>query len=238
MPWRIIKYIEHLFYFRHRKGHGIHSPYLFEFVNSILFNQGAVELPASIRNEHKKQRREYPFVRSSSVSAKYGSLLYRITRWLRPDMILELGTGMGVSTIYLSSGSAGTPLHSIEGNRERAALAEELIRRFSTGPVAIHQGEMEEKLVHILPLLPPRFFAFVDGNHHFGPTVAYVDRLLERAGEEAVIVLDDIYWSEGMHRAWRVLAARPKVNVSIDLFHMGILLIKKGVQKKKYKIKF
>ncbi len=38
MIWRIFKYIEHLFYRRHRKGHGIHSPYLFEFVNGVLFN--------------------------------------------------------------------------------------------------------------------------------------------------------------------------------------------------------
>ncbi len=27
--------------------------------------------------------------------------------------------------------------------------------------------------------------------------------LLERAGEEAMIVMDDIYWSKGMQRAWK-----------------------------------
>jgi predicted O-methyltransferase YrrM len=238
MPWRIIKFIEHLFYFRHRKGHGIHSPYLFEFVNGILFNGAGVELPSAIQKEHDQQRAGNSFVRRSSVSVKNGFLLYRITRWFKPDMIIELGTGVGISTIYLSEGSPGTPLHSIEGNRERAVLAGELILRLSTGHVTIHQGEMEEKLDDILPMLPPRFVAFVDGNHHYEPTVAYVDRLLERAGDEAVIVMDDIYWSKGMHRAWKELAAREKVNVSLDLFHMGILLIKKELQKKKYKIKF
>ncbi len=37
-------------------------------------------------------------------------------------MIVELGTGVGISTIYLASGSPGTPLHSIEGDTDRAAL--------------------------------------------------------------------------------------------------------------------
>jgi predicted O-methyltransferase YrrM len=238
MPWRIIKFIEHLFYLRHRKGHGIHSPYLFGFVNGILFNGAGMEVPSAIRLEHQKQRAADPFVRSSSISPKYGFLLYRITRWFHPEMILELGTGVGISTLYLSGGSPGTPLHTIERNGERAAQAEERTRRFSGGAVMIHPGGMEEKLDEIMPLLPPRFVAFIDGNHHYEPTVAYVERLLERAGDEAVIVMDDIYWSRGMNRAWKELVTRSEVNVSLDLFHMGILLIKKGVQKKNYKIKF
>ena len=113
-------------------------------------------------------------------------------------MIVELGTGMGISTLYLSSGSPGTPLHSIERDRERAALAAQLIVRCSPGPVSIHWGEMDEKLEELLPLIPLRFVAFVDGNHRYEPTVAYLRNLLDRAGDESVIIMDDIYWSRGM----------------------------------------
>jgi predicted O-methyltransferase YrrM len=153
-------------------------------------------------------------------------------------MIIELGTGMGISTIYLFAGSPETPLHSIEHNRERAALAAQLICRCCPGPVSIHVGRMEEKLEDVLLLHPKRFVAFVDGNHHYEPTVAYLERLLDRAGDEAVIVMDDIYWSRGMQRAWKEMIARDDVRVSIDLFHMGILLIGKELQKKNFKIKF
>lgn len=238
MVWRIFKYIEHLFHTRHRMGHGIHSPYLFEFVNRVLFNSEGVEIPPSILNEHRNLRSVSAFVRSSSVSKRYGFLLYRITRWFLPEMIIELGTGVGISTIYLSSGSPETPLHSIERDKERAALAAQLICRCCPGPVSIHWGEMEEKLDCILPQLPQRFVAFVDGNHYYEPTVAYVRKLLERAGDEAVIVMDDIYWSRDMQRAWKEVVSWPEVRVSIDLFHMGILLLRKDLLETRIKIKF
>jgi predicted O-methyltransferase YrrM len=169
---------------------------------------------------------------------KYGSLLYRITRWFRPDMIMELGTGVGISTMYLASAAPETTLHSIERDMGRAREAAELICRICPGPVSIHWGEMEEKMKDLLPQVPGRFLAFVDGNHQHEPTVAYVRGLLGRAGEEALIIMDDIHWSKGMHRAWKEISAWPEVRVSVDLFHMGILLLRRDLHKRKIKIKF
>lgn len=238
MAWRILKYIEHLFYRKHRKGHGIHSPYLFEFVNQVLFNSRSTEVPGEVLEEHRRLRSQSSFVRRSSVSLKYGALLYRITRWFRPEMILELGTGVGISTMYLASAAPESALHSIERDMGRAREAAELICRLCPGPVSIHWGEMEEKLEDILPLLPGRFLAFVDGNHRHEPTLAYVKALLEKAGEEALIVMDDIHWSKGMHGAWKEISSWPEVRVSLDLFHMGVLLLRRDLHKRKIKIKF
>jgi len=207
-------------------------------VNQILFNSAGIETPAEILGEHRRMSSEYVFVRRASVSTRYGSLLYRIIYWFQPDMILELGTGIGISTIYLSSGAPDTPLHSIEGNMERATIAAQLICRCCPGPVSIHWGEMEKKLEELLPMLPPRFVAFVDGNHHYEPTVVYVRELVDRAGDEAIIVMDDIYWSRGMLRAWKEIGSWPEVKVSMDLFHSGILLLRKDLQKTDLKIKF
>ena len=178
------------------------------------------------------------FVRRSSVSEKYGLLLFRISRWFRPEMIIELGTGVGISTMYLHSGSPDTPLHSIEGDKDRAAQAAQLICRVCPGPVSIHWGRMDEKLEDIFPLLPERFIAFVDGNHHYEPTLDYVRKLLDRAGDEAIIIMDDIYWSRGMQRAWKEIQAWPEIGVSIDLFHLGVLLLRKDLPKTEIKIKF
>ena len=238
MAWRMFKYFAHLFYWRHRKGHGIHSPYLFAFVNQVLFNSKKTRVPAEILEEHRNLRSQSSFVKHASVSRKYGALLYRISHWFRPEMIVELGTGMGISTVYLSLGSPGIPLHSIEKDDERAAQARQFILRFCQAPLCIHTGEMDEKLEEILPLVPGRYLAFVDGNHHYDPTVAYVRKLLDMAGEELVIVMDDIYWSKGMHRAWREIISWPEVRVSIDLFQMGILLVRQDLHKRKIKIKF
>ena len=238
MTWRIYQYIRHLFYTRHRKGHGIHSPYLFEFVNRVLFNSQGTEAPEAVLKEHHRLRSEHRFVRRSSVSRKYGLLLYRISKWYQPEMIIELGTGMGISSLYLGSGSPEAPLHTIEGDQERADQAMHLIKTCCPGPVNVHLGDMDEKLEELMHLIPHRFVAFIDGNHHYTPTVTYVRKLMERAGGEAVIVMDDIYWSRGMYRAWKEVVSWPEVRVSIDLFHMGIFFLRKDLHKTVIKIKF
>ena len=261
MTWRILKYVQHLFYRRHRRGHGIHSPALFEFVHEVLFNASGVKVSAEITQVHRDLKRDRSmiplgklgattnveqsgersvrsFVRGASVPEKYGALLFRISSWFKPDMIIELGTGLGISTIYLSSGSPETPLHTIEGNTDRADFAAQLMCRCKLGPVSVHWGEMEEKLEDLMPLIKGRFLAFVDGNHRHEPTISYVKKLVARAGEESVIIMDDIYWSKGMFAAWKEVVSWPEVRVSIDLFHTGILLLRRDLNKEHVKIKF
>ncbi|MCK5135727.1 MAG: class I SAM-dependent methyltransferase [Bacteroidales bacterium] len=246
MVWRIIKYLEHQLYRRHRKGRGIHPPYLFSFVHDVVFNTPGTDIPHEISEMHRNlwkdrtmigERTVGSFVCGSSVSPRYGELLFRITRWFCPDMILELGTGLGVSTMYLGQGYPGVPLHSIEGNTERAAFAAQLVCRCHLEQVSIHWGDLDRKLEEILPQLDGRFVAFVDANHSYEPTIRYVRAILEKAGDEAVIIMDDIYWSRGMSRAWKEVISWPGISVSIDLFHMGILLLRKDLNKAHVKIK-
>ncbi len=251
MIWRILKYLEHFFQLKYRKGHGIHSPYLFEFIHDVVFNASGAKVPRAIMEEHRKLKRDRSkipagklgassnvdpsetrsvrsFARGSSVTEKYGGLLYRCSRWFGPEMILELGTGLGISTMYLASGSPDIPLHSIEGNTDRASLAAQLMCRLGFGSVSIHWGEMDQKLEELIPVLPGRFLAFVDGNHQYEPTIRYAREIIGKAGKEAVIIMDDIYWSKEMNRAWKEVILWPEVRVSIDLYHMGILLLRRG----------
>ena len=272
MSWRIFKYIQHLFYRKHRKGHGIHSPYLFEFVNQVVFNGGGVDIPAPILSAHRELRKErgiipaaggnnprgagskvdsketrtiQSFVRSSSVSLDQGALLFRTAHWLNPDMILELGTGLGVSTLYLAGGVGETSdrepdsfqVHTIEGDPVRADFSRQLFKRFGLNGVKVHCGDVDRMVEELAGKLPGRFLAFVDANHRYEPTLRYLRLLINSGGEDAVIIMDDIYWSKGMYRAWNEVISWPGVRVSIDLFHMGILLLRKDLQKTHLKIK-
>jgi len=227
----------------------------------VVFNQLRLTAPGRILRQHRELKRDSSmipvgklgatsnvdasqersvgsFVRRSSVSEKCGALLYRIVKWFEPEMIIELGSGLGISTLYLASGSPETPLHSIEGNTDRASFAAQLICKCDLGPVSVHWGEMDEKLDELLPVIKGRFVAFVDGNHSYDPTISYVRKLIDAAGQEAVIIMDDIHWSRGMFVAWSELISWPEVRQSIDLYHMGILLLRKDLDKGNVKIKF
>jgi predicted O-methyltransferase YrrM len=255
VTWRILKYIEHLFYRRYRNGHGIHSPYIFEFVNQVVFNRSKISVPDNISVLHrvmrkdctmipeeneKKSRSISSFVKKSSVSVKYGSLLYRIAQWFQPESALELGTGLGISAIYLASGASDATLFTIEGSKMRAMFAGQVIKRSELSNVQVINGDIDQEMDKILRegKIKGRNLAFVDGNHHYDPSLKYIRKLIDAAGEEGVIIMDDIYWSKGMQRAWRKVIEWPEVRVSIDLFHMGILVLRKDMAKEHLKIKF
>jgi len=259
--WRILKYLAHQFYLKHRNGHGIHSPYLFEVVHRVIFNASGTRVPDPISDIHRKLRQDGTFLesggpgapsgvslkgkqtvcsfaRGASVSYKYGALLYRCSRWFKPQVILELGTGIGISTLYLASGSPGIPLHTIEGNRDRAQFSTGLFKRSGFPEVQLHVGEIEKGLAELTTRVGGRMLVFMDGNHRYEPTIRYLRWILKQAGEEAVVVMDDLYWSRGMYRAWKEVIAWPEVRMSIDLFHMGVLLLRRDLHKVDLKVNF
>jgi predicted O-methyltransferase YrrM len=176
------------------------------------------------------------FVKGSSVSRKSGALLFRIARWLQPEMIIELGTGLGISTLYLARGYAGADVTSFEGNRERAAFAAQLFCRSHMDNISIHWGELDGKLEDFLPQIRGRVLAFMDANHRYLPSLGYARKLMDHAGEDSIIIMDDIYWSRDMYRAWQEIISWTEVRMSIDLFHMGVLILRKDLQKNDVKI--
>jgi predicted O-methyltransferase YrrM len=234
---------------------------MFEFIHEVVFHASKVKVAPELLKLHRElkqdksmipvgklgatsnvtraeERSVRSFVRRSSVTEKNGALLFRITRWFRPDIILELGTGLGVSTLYLSSGAPKVPLHSIEGNTDRANFAAQLMCRCGLGPVSVHWGEMGDKLDDLGPLITGRLVAFVDGNHQYEPTLSYLRKIIKTSWEDAMIIMDDIHWSKGMYRAWKQVVSWQEVRISLDLFHFVILLLRKDLRKAHVKIKF
>jgi predicted O-methyltransferase YrrM len=70
-------------------------------------------------------------------------------------------------------------------------------------------------------------FVFLDGDHTEAATTANGSWFLDRIPAGGALVVDDIYWSPGMARAWRSLKAHPRVSVWVDAFHLGILFVER-----------
>jgi hypothetical protein len=49
-------------------------------------------------------------------------------------------------------------------------------------------------------------------------------------------VFDDIYWSKEMTEAWQEIKQHPKVNVTIDIFEMGLVFLRTEQPKQHFKI--
>jgi len=258
----LLRYFKYLFISSYYKGYGIHSPFVYDFHRNVLHSTTEKSVLKDIKRIRKRLSRDHTFlyttdfgtgskkakhrwlsskeaVKRMSIPHKYGKVLYRIIEYYSLNDILEIGTGVGVSTLYLAKGKKSKAVHSIEGDPQKASFAEELFKTQKLENVQIWINHFEEVLYFVLKKmqhLPD--FIFIDGNHQKSSTIQYFDTVLPFVHNDTVVVFDDIHWSIDMEEAWSKIQKYNQVTVTIDLFQVGIVFFKKELSKQNFIIRY
>jgi len=258
MKYGVKAFIKYKLFSRHRYGHGIHSPFVFEIVTKVFRRKGEkkeLELAGAIRQVMLSDKRVIKraafgatgkaeeikagkFVRRSSVSPKYGKLLYNLVAFYKPEAILELGTAAGISAVYMALGNPDAKLVTIEGCRETAMIAQENFNRTGVKNATLVNASFDEVLPLVFFDLRKIDMAFFDGNHTFEATVSYFERCLPYVDENTFFVFDDIHWSQEMEKAWEKIKENEKVSISIDIHRMGLVFFRTGIEKQQFVIRY
>ena len=75
---------------------------------------------------------------------------------------------------------------------------------------------------------------FIDGNHKYQATMKYFHWAINHLNEDGVIIFDDIYWSKEMTKAWIEISTNDNLNLSIDFFHLGVIMIRPEQRKQHF----
>ena len=70
-------------------------------------------------------------------------------------------------------------------------------------------------------------YAFIDGHHDQDATIDYFRQIKPHLSPNAVLVFDDISWSDGMKKAWKTIKNDKDIEVYVDLFVVGVCIVKK-----------
>ncbi len=174
----------------------------------------------------------------SSKLPKYARMLYRLSKYLKPTYILEVGTSVGISALYQATGNPSAQVITLEGCDQTAALARKGFMQFPELNIEVIEGEFSQTLPHAIAIMPRLDFVYLDGNHKLKPTLEYFEMCLEKVHDDTVIIVDDINWSLEMKEAWKLISSHPKVTISIDVFMMGIVFFNKGFSKEKFVVRY
>jgi predicted O-methyltransferase YrrM len=251
-----LKYCQYYFSASNGKGHGIHSPFVFDFISKILNDENDYPEYAKVESWRKhllrdrtvltiedygagstssSNKRSVASISSRVVkSRKFGQLLYRIVKNYQPKSIIEIGTSVGVTTSYLAMANANSNVITLEGSPEIADVARQSLKHLQIENARVVEGNFEYTLPAILYQLQTIDFAFVDGNHRREPTENYFNWLLAKSNTESIFVFDDIHWSREMEQAWYNISNNLTVRCSIDLFFMGIVFFRKEFREKQH----
>lgn len=169
--------------------------------------------------------------RRAACPRRQGERLLRLTRWLQPQRMLELGTHLGFSALYQSQGAPQARLLTLEGDPALAELARAHLQQFGRSAEVL-VGPFDQTLAPLdLATYRPEF-VYLDGDHRYAPTLRYFAQIAPHVPPGGLIVLDDLYWSPGMTRAWQAICARPEVSLSLDLYHLGLCVLHGTMEKR------
>ena len=258
--YHALKYLRYIAFARHRKGHGVHSPFIFDIVSRVFRNKTDKDVVFSIERIRKmlisdrrsiivndfgsgedknksKTRKVSEIARRSAVPRKYGILLSRLAAEFGKPSIVELGTSFGISTIYMSLSAPGSEVHTLEGCPECAAIARENFKTAQLN-IEVHTGLFDSLLPEITGSGIKPGLIFIDGNHRKEPVLKYFVEFLSISDETTVIVIDDIYNSREMSQAWSEIKQNEKVSATIDIFRMGIVFLRQDITRNNYIIRY
>jgi predicted O-methyltransferase YrrM len=171
-------------------------------------------------------------------SRKYGQLLFRLVNTFRSENILELGTSLGISTMYLALPKSKSRVFTIEGCANTAGIARKNFNQLHAQNIEQVVGEFSDVLPEVLKKMQSLDFVYFDGNHCKEATLSYFEQCLTRHTEDSVFVFDDIHWSGDMQEAWKVIQQNEKVTLTIDVFFMGIVFFRNELHKQHFTLQF
>jgi predicted O-methyltransferase YrrM len=259
--FRASKYLKYILLSRHRRGHGIHSPFVFDLVTRVFRNKIDPDIVFSIEKVRKRMisdqrwiivkdlgagsvklktnlRKVSDIARYSPVSQKYGVLLSNMSAEFGEPLIIELGTSLGISTLYMAASSKGTILNTVEGCPETSGIALENFRKSGYDNIEVHTGSFDEVLPVIISRNIKPGLVFIDGDHRKNPVINYFNQIAEISDNKTVIIIDDIHSSKEMEEAWIEIKRFEKVSVTVDIFRMGIVFFREAINHNNYTIRY
>lgn len=262
--YRLTSWLKHQLTARHTGGHGVHSPYLFEWVRMVMGDKNSYYVwdeIEEIRQEMLKDTRELEFVdygsgaqrkgeqssrrvcdlaKNSLARRKDAQLLARLVGWLGKNgekglIVVELGTSLGVTTAYMAAMDSRNKVVTCEGCPAVAEVARENWENLGLKNVECRVGEID--VVGLCSDLPRVDVVFMDANHTYDATLRYFDVLASHVHEKTVIVVDDIHYNAEMQKAWQVICADERVTSTMDLYRMGLVFFDSHYWHRNYKMR-
>ena len=244
-----------------KSRHGIHSPFVYELVEKYLYQDIDSNITQDIENIRgallkdthtiqfedfgagsKKVKAPKPSVKSLAKNSlkpkKYAKLIAQVAQYIQAKTIIELGTSLGTTTLYISKLNPSAKIYTLEGSPKIAQIAQQQFDELQAENIELIIGNFNQEFPKLLAQQINPDLIFIDGNHTYEATKKYFEISLEYSHPKTLLIFDDINWSEGMKQAWAEIKAHPQVSISMDFFTLGLVSINPDFSKEDFVIRY
>jgi predicted O-methyltransferase YrrM len=230
--------------------HSLHSPFLFDLMTKVInVRPDPDETIEALRRKMTmearsvsvvdlgtgysavpRQRKIGDIARRTLSPIKYSGIYQRLIRYFKCEVIVELGTSLGINTMYMAR-PTHAKVYTFEGAPAITKVARENFSTLGAQNITLIEGDISNTLPPFLRQCPRIDLVFVDANHKTKPCLRYFDWILEAIHPESIVILDDIHLTQEMENAWAAIKNHESVQATVDLFRCGMVFFRPSLNK-------
>jgi predicted O-methyltransferase YrrM len=237
-----------------RSRYGVHSPFVYDLITKGLKAQPKAEELVLIRELRQTIENTRSFhtvdlgsgknrmlngndLLQMSISMRYGKMLYGISKHFQPLNILELGTSAGLSTAFLTLGNRNSEIITVEGCPEKSKIANKIFANHGLSNITMINRDAHAQIELLKKKNYKADLIFIDAGHTYESSMQFFSELMPITSSNSQMIFDDIYWSEGMSRAWKEITADTRVSLSVACLRFGIAFFREGIAKQHFRLR-
>lgn len=201
---------------RQAKGYGVHSPFAFDLITNVIRSGYMYNAFSDIREILEKNHQD------TSLITDFNFLSFRLVHHFQAKHILEIHSGKGMNTLFITAPHSGIHCVCIENNPEETGMARQLLkhrnRNIEIKP-EIHLNEM-----HAFDAI------FINLKHNCIPSL---EMLFELSHEKTFWVIHSIR-DRASKQFWRNIVKDKRARTTVDMKHTGIVFLQSSYHKSNY----
>lgn len=210
---------------RHHKGHGIHSPFVFNFITKVIEEKTPYYAYFDIRQYLEGKDPNLNLSKTKTVH-----LIFKTVNYFKPNSVLELGSGIGIRSLYITAISRKIRLTAIEPDENNRSMAQKFYKDWR------NSIELKERLdFNSKDNVDCLMINLNEYKINFEEFCLIIKNMLH---EHSFIIIDGIRTNKKNQLLWKELVADQNIKISLDLFYVGILFFDTKYHKQNFKLSF
>jgi len=234
-----------------RKGFGIHSPYTFYLITSVIeaklhyyafaklqfHRKKAIELlksklkiTSADKSVHLKFKQE---IKRLKDGESIDRLVFRLLNFSKAKTPVYFGSDFGYTASYMAKVDSRNKITKVGKTEGLKSIFDQIIHE------ELKISNLENLNFNQLKDSLPKFDFVVVSDSTSAEVLNYLEKNDNKIlTNECFLIVLNMYKTERLESFWLKMREKEHYRVGFDLFHMGILIAKEGMQKQNYTRKY